>query len=149
MKPRTHDEIAQLEGLYDPGRLAEPMSREARLRRWVKLLQAEPRRVLQTLRETEYQPHHARDAMRAANSAITVAYEDPLLRAEGLAGDSYRDAKDFFGLSDRQLHYVVCYCQSGAVMSASAAAYRVSSLVPQSADEGLFRRIVRALTDWR
>lgn len=145
MEPRTHHEIGQVARLYDGGCLAKPMSRAERLDRWVALLRAEPRRTLQTLRETEFQPSRARDAMRADNSAITVAYEDALLRAEGLSGDTYGDAREFFGLSNRQLHYLVCYCHGGAFMSADTAACRLSSLVPRAAPPGLFRRIMGTL----
>lgn len=145
MEHRTHDEIARVARLYGPNSLAEPLSREARLRRWISLLETEPQRILQTLRETEFQPRAARDAMRADNSVITVAYEDPVLRAEGLRGDTYGDAKEFFALSDRQMHHLVCYCHGGPAMSGQTAAWRVMEFLPRSTDRGIVRRIMSAL----
>lgn len=148
MEHRTHDEVARVAGLYSSSGLAEPMSREQRLNRWISLLEAEPRRRLETLRETEFHPIAARDALRGDDTAITVAFEDPVLRADGLAGDSYGDAKRFFGLSDLQLHHVVCGCHNGWAMSADTAARRLSAFLPNAMRPGLLRRVVRALTGW-
>jgi hypothetical protein len=83
--------------------------------------------------------------MRSDNTVITVAFEDPRLRKEGLLGDTYGDAKRFFGLSDRQLHFVVCYCHSGLSMSAGTAARRLEAFIPKSRGPGLFRRAIQAL----
>ena len=86
--------------------------------------------------------------MRTKDSAITVAFADPVLRAQGLAGDTYGDAKEFFGLSDPQLHHVICGCHSGWTMSARGAARRIERLLPRSMRPGVMHRIFRALTDW-
>ncbi|TIL63074.1 MAG: hypothetical protein E5Y81_20340, partial [Mesorhizobium sp.] len=67
----------------------------------------------------------ARDVARGAGSPITVAYEDPVLRAMGLKDDTYGEAKRFFELSDWQLHNIVCHCHVGATMQARWAAARV------------------------
>ena len=48
--------------------------------------------------------------MRGEQSPLTVAFEDPMLRVEGLRNDSYGEAKRFFELTDSQLHRIVCYC---------------------------------------
>lgn len=149
MEHRTHNEIARVAAFHETTDLSEPMSREERLRRWITLLEMKRDRTLQTLHETEFKPVEVRDRMRADNSAITVAFEDPLLRAEGLAGDTYADARMFFGLSDGELHHVVCYCHGGAFMWADTAAYRLRSYLPGSMESGLFRRVWNFLTDWR
>jgi hypothetical protein len=94
------------------------MSRENRIQRWVELLEGQPHQVLSTLRETEFQPAAARAVLRSDNSAITVAFNDPILRASGLENDTYGAAKQFFQLSDRQLHHIVCYCHFGSTVSA-------------------------------
>lgn len=148
MEHRTYDQVAQVAGLHNPLDLAEPMSRAERLHRWMKLLDAEPQRELRTLHETEYQPIPVREGMRSEDTAISVAFADPVLRAQGLAGDTYGDAKDFFGLSHSELHHVVCGCHSGWTMSARGAARRVEGLLPRSMRPGLFHRVKRALSDW-
>jgi hypothetical protein len=58
-----------------------------------------------------------------------VAFNDRILRAEGLADDSYGEAKRFFELTDNQLHEIVCYCHVGASMQASRAAQGVRAAI--------------------
>ncbi|WP_426129516.1 hypothetical protein [Pararhizobium sp. PWRC1-1] len=98
------------------------MPRGERLRRWVELLERDPQRVLSTLRQTEHQPNAARALLRSDNSAISVAFGDPVLRAAGMENDTYGEARRFFGLSDRHLHSIICYCHFGATVSAGATA---------------------------
>ena len=60
--------------------------------------------------------------MRCDNSAISVAFSDPLLRSAGLESDTYGEAKRFFELSDGQLHPIVCFCHFGMTVSAARTA---------------------------
>ena len=78
----------------------QTMSRSERLERWAELLEQNPDRRLSTLHQTEYQPARERAAMRSDGSPISVAFEDPVLRAAGLENDSYGEAKRFFELTD-------------------------------------------------
>lgn len=114
------------------------MSRDQRLERWVELLEQQPERTLTALAGTEYQPVAARDAMRSAGSPLTVAFEDPLLRAEGLKDDTYGEAKRFFEITDRQLHAIVCYCHIGAMTPAYRSARRVRATI---GERGFFARL--------
>ena len=75
--------------------------------------------------------------MRRVNSPFSIAFEDPVLRAEGLGSDTYGDAKRFFELTDRQLHNIVCYCHLGASISAEATACRVRAAINGSGDVGM------------
>jgi hypothetical protein len=105
------------------------MSRSQRLERWAELLEQNPTRRLTTLHQTEYQPIRARGVMRADGSPISVAFEDPVLRAAGLENDSYGEATRFFELTDNQLHKVICYCHFGASVSAATAAHYLRKLI--------------------
>jgi hypothetical protein len=51
-----------------------------------------------------------------------VAFQDPVLRAAGLRGDRVGDAVDFFELSERTVHHLICYCHHGHTVSAGAVA---------------------------
>jgi hypothetical protein len=113
------------------------MSRSERLERWAELLERQSDRRLNTFYETEYQTRIQRDTLRCDDSPISVAFDDPLLRAAGLKDDSYGEAKRFFELSDWELHRVVCYCHHGAVMSAETAARSVRAILTKMADPGL------------
>ena len=67
--------------------LKPPLTRVQRLERWAEALERDPDRVLASLEEIEWKSEDERGAMRAERSPLTVAYEDPVLRAEGLASD--------------------------------------------------------------
>jgi hypothetical protein len=112
-----------------PGWLkARPMSKTERLERWAAALEREGDKQLQTLFEIEHMPRAKRKAMRADNSLLSVAFKDPCLRAEGLAGDTVGDVLSFFRMSESEMHDIACYCHHGPSMSARSAAARVRAL---------------------
>jgi hypothetical protein len=103
-----------------------PMRPSQRLEHWANLLDRYVGPPLRPLRGTEYEPVNRRDAVCEYNSPLSVAYADPLLRAEGLEGDTYGHARAFFKLSDAALHELVCHCHYGpGSVSASEVASRV------------------------
>jgi predicted protein tyrosine phosphatase len=101
------------------------MSRRERLERWVELLERQPHRCLSTIEGTEFGSRRERDAKRADHSPLTVAFEDPVLRDEGLRGDRIGDAVEFFNLSHGEVHRLVCYCHHGRTVSPGTVAARV------------------------
>jgi hypothetical protein len=108
------------------------MSRRERLARWRDLLAREPQRMLKTLEEIEFRLPTQRAALRADNSPLTVAFADPVLRGEGLRGDTLGDAMAFFIMSEHQAHRVVCSCLNGRTMTAGQAAKRVRGVMNRS-----------------
>jgi hypothetical protein len=125
-----HQTLDQLQAVAEVGeRYPETLSRVERLQRWVKCLEADPARLLFTLRETEHQSTKFRDEMRCDDSPISVAFADSILRASGLANDTYGEAKRFFELTDGQLHDVICYCHYGETLKAATAARNVRSIL--------------------
>jgi hypothetical protein len=104
------------------------MSRKERLERWAECLERSPDDELRTLHGIEYGPRDQRLAARADNSPLTVAYNDPVLREEGLASDRLGDALGFFDMSERDAHRVFCSCLYGAKMQAGEVAHRVRRL---------------------
>jgi hypothetical protein len=109
----------------------------------VELLELSPHRRLATLYQTEHQPTSVLSLLRSDNSPISVAFEDPILRAAGLENDTYGQAKKFFSLTDGELHNVLCYCHFGATVSAATAAHYVRGILGVDRP-GLFARL-RAL----
>src|SRR3712207_5486022 len=99
-----------------------PLSRHARLKRWAEVLEREPRRRLKALEEIEAMPRTERHGHRVDDSPLAVAFSDPVLRACGLRGDRFGDALDFFGLTERQAHYLLCSCMNGRYMEAGRTA---------------------------
>jgi hypothetical protein len=118
-----HQPLNELRSIADV-QLAS-MTRRERLERWVELLDREPLRRLMSLGEIEFRPRAERHMMRADNSPLTVAFEDPVLRAEGLTGDRLGDAIKFFELSEGQAHRVLCSCLNGQATQARTFAARV------------------------
>jgi predicted acyl esterase len=138
-----HQALEQLQILaeVDQDYPRQTLTRSQRLERWAQLLEQNPERRLSTLHQTEYQPASQRAAMRGDSTPISVAFDDPVLRAAGLEDDSYGEAKRFFQLSDRQLHNVICYCHFGATVNAATAAYYIRRLVPKAGQRGIFSRL--------
>ncbi|EBX4817056.1 hypothetical protein DRY87_25895 [Salmonella enterica subsp. enterica serovar Newport] len=127
MKHQTREQletIAKVDAVDRP-----PMTRTERLGRWAELLERDPGRRLVTLLRTEHMSDELRDGMRSEGSPISVAFDDPILRAEGLGDDSYGEAKRFFELSDGELHNVLCYCHFGSSVASETAARHVRAVL--------------------
>ncbi|TIS85729.1 hypothetical protein [Mesorhizobium sp.] len=124
MKHQTLDQLQTIAEV-EPLATYPIMTRQQRIERWAELLEQHPTRCLGALRGTEHLYAEAREHARSEGSPLTVAFEDPVLRAMGLKDDTYGEAKRFFELSDWQLHRIVCHCHVGATMQASWAAARV------------------------
>ncbi len=105
-----------------------PLTRVERLNRWADLLEKRGGERLSTLEGTEFELPATRSLMTAANSAFSVAFADPILRGDGLSDETYGAAKRYFGLSDWELHDIVCYCHLGASTSAIATSRRVRAV---------------------
>jgi len=125
-----HTPVAEISRIADvhPIPLKPPMTRVERLERWADALEREPDRVLTSIEEIEWKPEAERRDMRADSSALTVAFADPVLRAEGLAGDRLGDGMSFFRLSDADAHFALCSCVYGQSMQAGVAGRRVRML---------------------
>ena len=128
-----HKPVFDLQAIADirPVDTLPPMSREQRLKRWIALLEAYRNRELRSLQQIEHLPKQERLAYRAENSPLTVAYEDPVLRAQGLNSDRVGDCVQFFEITDRQMHHAFCYCHVGRTLDANQAAQRLRSMLPR------------------
>jgi len=129
MKYRSVDELRGASQIQST--LPQPMTRDERIGRWAMLLEANPDRLVHTLSEIETKHGRQRHVLHADNSALTVAFEDPVLRDEGLESDTLADAITFFGLSECDAHYVLCSCLNRQTMTAGAAALKVRGLAGQ------------------
>jgi hypothetical protein len=143
MEYKSVEQLAQVARVEVEATPSPPLSQAERLQRWAELLEQSPSRRLNTFFETEYQAAVARDLMRPSDSPISIAYADPVLRGEGLADDSYGEAKRFFGLSDHQLHHVLCYCHYGATVSSGTAARAIRGVLKVYSHPGFFARVRR------
>jgi len=125
-----HKPLSELSSVADlkPSTPVPVLSKRERLDRWAELLEREPDRLLRTLEEIEWKPKAERHAMRADNSALALAYADPVLRSAGLASDRFGDAVAFFEITEHEAHIVLCSCHGGEAMRADEAARRVRGI---------------------
>ncbi|MBM1170008.1 hypothetical protein [Microvirga arabica] len=110
------------------------LTSKARLELWAERLDREPQRCLSTLGEIELASPSERPCMRSDNSPLTVAFEDPVLRAIGLKSDNFGDAVSFFDLTEGDAHYILCSCMNGSTMTAAQAAQRVRSITNRTTE---------------
>jgi hypothetical protein len=143
MQRKTQEELQRIAVIH-PNESPPAMTRAERLERWAELLSKEPSRRLSTLHRTEHCEPATRDRLRSFGSPISIAFEDPVLRALGLADDSYGEAKRFFELTDWELHDIVCYCHHSETMTAETAAQRVRWAAKRSGFAGAIGRIAGA-----
>jgi len=104
------------------------LSRRERLDRWADLLERQPKRRLRSLGEIEFVTEEKRPELRSDNSPLTVAFEDAVLRADGLKSDKLGDAMEYFDLSERSAHRLLCSCMNGWSMEAGSTARKVRRL---------------------
>jgi hypothetical protein len=104
------------------------MTRRDRLERWAVVLEDAKLANLTPFRDVELLPPGEREGLRAANSPLSLAYNDPSLRRAGLGSDRFGDGAAFFGLSRYQAHRVLCSCGYFGTMRASEVAKRIRRL---------------------
>jgi hypothetical protein len=129
MEYKTLSELSgEAEISVEPVLARAPLRKRERLERWATLLERAPQRQLSSVEEIEYGTTSEQDAKRADNSALSVAFADPVLRAQGLSSDRVGTAAEFFELSHWEIHQLVCSCHYGRTMAAGTAAMRVRAM---------------------
>ena len=133
MEYRTLAEAREVATLHDPvpSTTIAPMSRDEKLERWAELLERQEV-PLNSLHRIEYVTRTARSGLRANHSALSIAFADPVLCAQGLKDDSYGEALRFFDLTDDEAHYILCYCHCGHTSEGGHLARRVRVIAAYS-----------------
>jgi hypothetical protein len=145
-----HKPLSELETIADVNDAETVfLTREQRLERWIKGLEVQPKRLLRPLYEIEYSPLDERRECRADNSPLTVAYEDAVLRSQGLQSDRLGDCMDFFGMTEHQMHYAFCSCHVGSNFNGKQAADRLRRLLPSKDTlSGIGRGVAQRVGDF-
>lgn len=136
--------IREIKGVATVTRLhATRMSRRERLLRWAAVLESNPAQPIKPLMRIEFLPRQERMLARRDESPLTIAYRDPVLREEGLAGDTLGEAVRFFELSDHEAHYLVCDCHyhGGMTMTPEGVAKRTRSIADRVTLRELWSRV--------
>ncbi len=110
-----------------------PLNRAQRLEVWAKALERQGDAPVRLFHQLEFMPRSEWGPLRVENSPLTIALNDPALRAAGLQSDRLGDAMAFFELGESDAHRMLCSCMHGAAMSATRAAAfvrRVADPIP-------------------
>lgn len=113
-RPLSHAEVEALN-------TASPvvtMTRAEKLERWAMLLEKCTGIVM--AHNLEFLSQNMRDAASWGASPMGVAAADPVFQDAGLKGETIKDVKDFFEISDEDVHAFSCNCggvQTGAQMA--------------------------------
>ncbi len=126
MEQRTIAEVAKSAQVFSTAETPRAMRRE-RLERLARLLE-EHNGPVQMLTQIEYLRRAERLLLRRDGSPLTIAYSDPVFRAQGLTGDRLGDAMSFFQLDDREAHHLFCDCHYRTGVSSQVIAAQVRSV---------------------
>jgi hypothetical protein len=139
MEYRPLNDVEQIAQVFRAG--SRLMSRAERLERWATLLEQSQDRRLRPLMRIEFLSKEERMLARADDTPLSIAHDDPVLRAQGLNGDTVGDAISFFNLSDEELHHLVCDCHYHGTMTGKAVADRVRSVANRTPISSLWHRL--------
>lgn len=143
MKHTSLDEIRRVADTF-PAESGK-MDRRARLERWATVLERHKGPV-KPLYRIEYLAPQERALLRGDDTPLSIAYADPVLRAEGLASDRLGDAKAFFELSEHEAHHLLCDCHYGGTMTADGVASRIRAVANRMSVRELWDRACDAVS---
>jgi hypothetical protein len=100
------------------------------------------------LTRIEYLPEQDRLPLRIDNSPLEIAYRDPLLRAQGLAGDRLGDGVAFFDLSAAEAHYLLCDCHYSGMVTGEMIATRARTIATRMSFGEVVEKLGARLRQW-
>lgn len=103
----------------------DTMTHRERLNRWADLLDQQPGSI-EALYRIEYLSEADRRAYRGGDTTpLAIAFRDPVLRGDGLAGDTLGDAMDYFAMNDEEAHRLLCDCHYMGALTGHSLAARI------------------------
>ncbi|HEY7299532.1 MAG TPA: hypothetical protein VH684_16625 [Xanthobacteraceae bacterium] len=109
MEHKTLRDVQQLAAVYPEKGASASEVRRSRLERLASLLEHEVK-PLSLFSQVEFLRTEQLEPLRVDNSPLTIAYADPVFRAQGLASDRYGEAMRFFDLTSHEAHFLLCDC---------------------------------------
>ena len=117
------------------------MTRAERLERWANMLEQHVGPIL-ALNGIEYLRCKERREHKGNHAPMTIAFADPILRDQGLSGDTLGEAMDFFGLSKQAVHELFCDCHHRGTMTGSGLAESLREIARPPETIGLWQRLM-------
>jgi hypothetical protein len=112
------------------------MTRGERLERWAVVLDQYHGPMMPFIRIESYS-WPERKNLRGDDTPVALAFRDPMLRDDGLAGDTFGHACSYFELSNGQAHRLLCDCHYRGTMTGAKVAAHLRAV----AKGGLVQRI--------
>jgi hypothetical protein len=110
MKHQSPEQLREAAAIVAANPITTTMTRRERLDRWADLLDQQPGSI-EALYRIEYLSEADRRAYRGGETTpLAVAFSDPALRRDGLAGNTLGDAMDYFEMTDDDAHRLLCDC---------------------------------------
>ncbi len=135
--------IADLRSIAEITPAVPKLTRAQKIAIWVDALNKDPGRILHPLPEIEWVAPAQRASLRVEGSPLTVAFNDPALRAAGLVSDQLGDGLAFFEMTEAEAHDTLCSCRYGRTMTAGAASRRIGKLKGGGLFSGIAHWIVQ------
>lgn len=132
--------------IADDGRVARECRRR-RLERFASVL-ISTRTHARLFETMESYPRNKRLALRAPDSPLAIACDDAVLRRDGLRGDTVADAIEFFGLSMREAHALLCDCGYGASTEGYAQNVAIAARARRLAAKRSIGELVSRVMSW-
>ncbi len=101
--------------------------------------------AIKPLSRIEYMPRSEWNPLRTDDSPLTIAYQDPVLREQGLASDRLGDAMSFFQLSPGETHDLLCDCHYAGAVTGPMIAARARDIANRVTLRQVWSRIRSAL----
>ena len=139
MKHETLDALKLRAELLSSSSEIARMSRRERLRRWADVVEQHSGQLRPFFRIEYLTPAERRD-LRGEDTPLTVAFSDPILRADGLRSDRLGDGLAYFDIPEHVGHRLLCDCHYNGAMTNENVASRLRSLAAGG--------IVRRLWEW-
>jgi len=144
MKYRTLTEIAGSARVSRAAGIPPRARRRERLERLAALLDGH-QGPIRLLARIEYLSAEQRARLRADPSPLTIAFKDPIFRAEGLKSDRLGDAMDFFALSEGQAHHLLCDCHYADAVTPAMIAARARAVARKPTLSEVWDKVCRVV----
>ena len=116
------------------------MTRAERLERWARMLEQHVGPIL-ALNGIEYLRCKERRELKGDHAPMTIAFADPILRDQGLSGETLGETMDFFELSNQAVHELFCDCHHRGTMTGSGLAESLREIARPPETIGLWQRL--------
>src|ERR1700746_3744597 len=149
MEHKTMEYLTKVARVHPEGAREHRLLRRERLYRFADVLGRFGGSV-SLLSRVEHKSESERMLLREHQSPLTGAFNDPLLRAEGLKSDRFGDAIHFFQLTQWEAHELLCDCHYIGPITSAMIARRARMIGNrQSFGELLERAYIAITAGWR